>query len=94
MLKSQSKEEYFFKVNKEAAIEAAKQIRLRNLSGIIIIDFINMKDESNLDKIMKVLEKEFMSDPLKVNVIDRTALGLVEITREKKYASLNQQLTS
>jgi Ribonuclease G/E len=53
-----------------------------------------MKDESNLDKIMKVLEKEFMSDPLKVNVIDRTALGLVEITREKKYASLNQQLTS
>lgn len=93
-VKSQSKDDYFFKVNKEAAVEIARQIRLRNLSGIIVVDFINMKDEKLLDEIMSVLEREFRKDPLKVNVIDKTALGLVEITREKKFASLKQQLTS
>ncbi|MCR4781882.1 MAG: ribonuclease E/G [Lachnospiraceae bacterium] len=93
-ISSKSKDEYFFKINKECAIEIAKQIRLRNLSGIIIIDFINMKKSSRLDDIMDVLRVEFRKDPLKVEVVDKTALGLIEITREKKYPSLKQLLFS
>ncbi len=91
-VKSESKDEYFYQINRECALEIAKQIRLRNLSGIIIVDFINMKNPKYLDEIMELLRMEFRKDPLKVEVVDKTKLGLIEITREKKYPSLKQMI--
>lgn len=73
----------FFKVNMEAAIEAARQIRLRNISGIILIDFIDMKEKEHVHALLHCLEQEFKKDKVKTNVIDITKLGLVEITRMK-----------
>lgn len=91
-VKTESKDEYFYQINRECALEIAKQIRLRNLSGIIIVDFINMKNPKYLDEIMELLRMEFRKDPLKVEVVDKTKLGLIEITREKKYPSLKQMI--
>ena len=73
----------FLKINKEAAREAAKQIRLRNLSGIIIIDFINLSKKENMDELIEVLQKELRKDPIATSYVDITKLQLVEITRKK-----------
>lgn len=78
-----NKEHTFFKLNKEAAIEAAKQMRLRNLSGIILIDFIDMEEKDHVEELLKLLEQEMTKDRVPAKVIDMTALGLVEITRKK-----------
>lgn len=83
----------FFKVNMEAAVEIARQIRLRNLSGIIIIDFIDMLDSSRNHQLMKELERLFRMDPVKTVVVDMTALGLVEVTRKKVRRPLHEQFT-
>lgn len=76
-------EETFFKLNLEAAKEIAKQIRLRNLSGIIIVDFIDMKKEENKECLLNTLNEYLKQDPVKTMLIDMTALNLVEITRKK-----------
>ncbi len=76
-------EDAFLKINIEAAKEAARQIRLRNLSGIILIDFINMKDEKSLVSLIEVLRGELKKDPVTTSFIDVTKLQLVEITRKK-----------
>lgn len=76
-------EDAFFKINVEAAKEAARQIRLRNLSGIILIDFINMKEERLLDSLIEILKGELKKDPVITSLIDVTKLQLVEITRKK-----------
>ena len=78
----------FLKINTEAAKEAARQIRLRNLSGIIIIDFINMKSSENNNILMKKLKEFLADDPLKPDLVDMTGLGLVEITRKKSLRPL------
>jgi len=85
-------EDTFFKVNMEAAQEIAKQIRLRNLSGIIIIDFIDMSKQEYKVKLMKVLEELFRKDPVKTTLVDMTALNLVEITRKKVRKPLYEQI--
>lgn len=85
-------QETFFKVNMEAAVEIAKQIRLRNLSGIIIIDFIDMTDKEKKDQLMKELERLFKKDPVKTILVDMTALGLVEVTRKKIKKPLHEQI--
>ena len=90
--KKKDVEETFYKVNMEAAAEIAKQIRLRNLSGIIIIDFIDMKDKDRQKELMKHLKKCLDADPLKAVVVDMTALGLVEITRKKVRKPLYEML--
>jgi len=74
-------------INSRAAIEAARQIRLRNLSGIILIDFINMEKEET-EVISGLLKEEFKKDSLKPKVIDFTPLCICEITRPKKNRSL------
>ena len=79
----QSKEEALLKVNLEAAGEAARQIRLRNLSGIIVIDFINMRKQKNSLRILEELRNAVREDPVKTQVVDLTKLGLVEMTRQK-----------
>jgi ribonuclease G len=84
----------FFKTNMEAAIEIAKQIRLRNLSGIIVIDFIDMDEESNKISLMSHLKELFSKDPIKTVLVDMTALGLVEITRKKVRKPLYEQVNS
>ncbi|WP_313128685.1 ribonuclease E/G [Anaerocolumna sp.] len=84
-------EDTFFKVNMEAAQEIAKQIRLRNLSGIIIIDFIDMSKREYKIRLMKFLEELFRKDPIKTTLVDMTALNLVEITRKKVRKPLYEQ---
>ncbi len=70
-------------VNKEAAAEIARQVRLRDIGGIIIIDFIDMADEASKEEIISVLEEELKKDRTRTNVIGMTGLGLVEMTRKK-----------
>ena len=87
------KETNAFVINVEAAKELALQLRLRNISGIIIVDFINMKSDENKAQLLSVLREETKFDPCKVTVLDYTKLGLVELTREKRYPSLKEVLT-
>ncbi|HWT27424.1 MAG TPA: ribonuclease E/G [Mobilitalea sp.] len=85
-------QETFLKVNLEAAKEIAKQIRLRNLSGIIIIDFIDLELKKDQDQLMEQLEEYFKKDPIKTTLVDMTALGLVEVTRKKMRKPLHEQV--
>ena len=84
----QNIEETFFKVNCEAAKEIAAQLRLRNLSGIIIVDFIDMKDEEHRRKLLSTLKEELVKDHIPAKLIDMTPLGLVEITRQRIRKSI------
>lgn len=85
-------EENFFKTNMEAAEELCRQLRLRNLSGIIIVDFINMKDEEHNKELLKSLSKMLKQDIIPAFVVDITKLGLVEITRKSNGKSLYEQI--
>ena len=78
--------------NGEAAAEVARQLRLRNLSGIIIVDFISMEEESDRKKLMELLRQLVRTDPVPVRVVDMTPLGLVEITRKKEEPPLAELL--
>ncbi|MCC8137439.1 MAG: ribonuclease E/G [Clostridiales bacterium] len=82
----------FYKINMEAAAEAARQIRLRNLSGIILIDFINMDSSESNDELLRFLENLLQKDPVKTVLVDMTRLSLVEITRTKKERPLHEQV--
>ncbi|MFI3172290.1 MAG: ribonuclease E/G [Eubacteriales bacterium] len=86
------KEELYFKINCEAAIEVAMQMRLRNLSGIIIIDFINLKDAKKMREVLKILKEHLQNDKIPTKLIGVTKLQLVEITRMKKRQSLQESL--
>lgn len=90
--KKGEKEDTFFRVNMEAAEEIARQLILRNLSGIIIVDFINMKNKENNEKLVKFLEKLFQNDSNFARIVDVTKLGLMEITRKKTGKPLYEQL--
>ena len=79
------------KINKEAAEDIAYQIKLRNISGIIIIDFINMKDKMEEEKLIKYFTKLVERDKVPTKVIDITTLGLLEITRKKINKYLKEQ---
>ncbi|HKL98502.1 MAG TPA: ribonuclease E/G [Mobilitalea sp.] len=85
-------QETFLKVNREAAKEIAKQIRLRNLSGIIIIDFIDLELSKDKELLMEELESFLKADPIKTTLVDMTALGLVEVTRKKVRKPLHEQI--
>ena len=80
----------YYKINHEAAIEIARQLRLRNLSGIIIVDFINMNDDSQKQKIIDELNSLVKSDKVPTTIVDITKLGLVEITRKKVRKPLHE----
>ena len=90
-LNKKKREEHFYQVNKEAALEIAKQLRLRNLSGIIIVDFIDMELEENTQKLLKVFEEALNKDRIKTTLVDITKLHLVEVTRKKTKKSLLEQ---
>lgn len=79
------------KINLEAAREAAKQIRLRNLSGIIIIDFINIEKEEYTAELLKEFRALLAQDPIQTTLVDITPLNLVEVTRKKVRKPLYEQ---
>lgn len=79
-------------INLEAAEEIAKQIRLRNIGGIIIIDFIDMKSIGDNERLMDDLERFFSKDKNKPYIVDITKLGLVEVTRKKERPTLESEL--
>ena len=76
-------EETVFDTNKIAAAEIARQLRLRNIGGIIVIDFIDMENEAHREKVLEVLKAELEKDRIKTSLVGITALGLVELTRKK-----------
>ncbi len=78
------------KTNLEAAQEIARQIRLRDIGGIILIDFIDMEQERHRRRVMAALQEAVRADRAKTHVIDLTALGLVEITRKRVYQDLEE----
>lgn len=90
--KYEGRRDAFLRVNLEAAEEIARQLRLRNLSGIIIVDFINMKEEESRAEVMECLRKNVYRDKVKTVVVDMTPLGLVEITRRKITKPLREAL--
>lgn len=84
--------ETILKINLEAAKEVARQLSLRNLSGIIIVDFIDMESKEDQDEVMRILDEELSRDPVKSVLVDMTSLGLVEITRKKVRRPLHEVL--
>ncbi len=91
-LGSRNLEETVFRTNLEAAQAAARQLRLRNLGGIIIIDFIDMTDAEHQRQVLRQLQKSMARDPAKATVYDMSPLGLVEMTRKRTTESLERQL--
>lgn len=87
-------QEHYLKINLEAAEEIARQLRLRNLSGIIIVDFIDMKSDESRELLMQALSRAVSADPVPVRVVDMTKLNLVELTRKKVRKSLAEQVKS
>ena len=76
-------EEGIMRINLEAAREAAHQIRLRNLSGIIIVDFINLEEKENTAGLLREFRRRLSQDPIQTTLVDITPLNLVEVTRKK-----------
>jgi ribonuclease G len=85
-------EETVYRTNLEAAQAAARQLRVRNLGGIIIIDFIDMIDAEHRRQVLRMLEKSLDHDHAKSTVYDFSPLGLVEMTRKRTTDSLERQL--
>src|SRR5256885_3899935 len=88
-----SLEETITKTNLEACKEVADQLRLRNLGGMIIVDFIDIDKESNREKVMRSFEESLKHDKAKANVTKISELGLVEMTRKRTRESLGRMLT-
>lgn len=78
----------YLKINREAALEIARQLRLRNLSGMIMVDFINMGSSEEEQNLLAYLKECLEKDPVKTRLVDMTALGIVEITRKKENRPL------
>lgn len=85
-------EETLFKTNLEAAQGIARQLRLRNIGGIIIIDFIDMADVEHRRQVVRALEKALARDRAKVHIAEMSGLSLVEITRKRTRESLERVL--
>jgi ribonuclease G len=91
--KGRSEEESALAINIEAAREIAWQLRLRNLSGIIIVDFINMEEGISDKQLLQTLKEAVKEDKVQTVVVDMTALGLVEMTRKKANKPLHEQIS-
>ncbi len=87
-----SQDETIFRTNMEAAVEVARQLRLRDIGGIIVIDFIDMEIEDHRLKVGLALEESIRRDKAKTNILDMTDLGLVELTRKRVKQSLEKEL--
>jgi ribonuclease G len=89
-LGNRNQEETIYKTNLEAASAIARQLRLRNLGGIIILDFIDMKEAEHRRQVIRVLEKALERDRAKTKVLGVSELGLVEMTRKRTRESLER----
>lgn len=89
---NKSSKDTIYHTNIEAAREIARQLRLRNLSGIIIVDFIDMYSEEYKTKLFNFFDKELRKDKLKARAIDYTSLGLIELTRQKLKRPIYEML--
>jgi len=89
---SRTMEETSFKTNLEAVHEIVHQLRLRNLGGIIVVDFIDMQEEENKRRLLDVLEEALARDHTKTHIIHLSELGLVEMTRKRTRESLERTL--
>ena len=89
--KGKDKEETFYKINLEAAEMIALHLRARNLSGIILVDFINMKKNAHKQQLMEYMRILLKQDNVPADVVDMTGLGLMEITRKKVNPSFREQ---
>lgn len=87
-----SLQETILKTNIEAAKEIALQLRLRDIGGIIVIDFIDMDNESDRQKVLKVFEESLKSDRSKCSILGFTHLGLVEMTRKRVRSNVSEYL--
>ncbi|MGN0305935.1 MAG: ribonuclease E/G [Lachnospiraceae bacterium] len=90
--KKAKEQDTFYQINREAAKEIALQLKLRNLSGIIIIDFINQNSQEQDKELLQYLTKLVKEDSVQTKVMGMTALGLVEVTRKKISPPLWAQL--
>ncbi len=81
--KGKKSSDFILKVNLEAAKEVARQLRIRNYSGMIMVDFINMESEEDRKKLLDSLDAWLSEDKIRTRLVDMTALGIVEITRQK-----------
>ncbi len=88
--KGTNDEELFLTINKEAATEILRQLRLRNLSGMVLVDFINMKNPENEAFIRDLVTTYAKQDFARINVYEFTKLGLLEMTREKKRKAIHE----
>ena len=86
-------EETVFRTNMEAIKEIVRQIRLRDLGGIIVLDFIDMEDEENRAQVFQALEQEIKKDRSKTKILQISEFGLVEMTRKRVRQSLERSLT-
>lgn len=86
--KGMTQGQLYLKTNREAAFEIARQLCLRNLSGMIMVDFINMDSSENEENLLAYLKACLEKDPVKTRLVDMTALGIVEITRKKENRPL------
>lgn len=91
--KRKDRQKTFLKINLEAAKEVANQIRLRNLSGIILVDFIDLEKEEDRNQLMHELRELLRKDAVPTNLVDMTKLQIAEITRKKQKKPLHEQIT-
>jgi ribonuclease G len=89
---SRTLEETIFRTNLEAAVAIARHLRLRNLGGIIIIDFIDMQDEAHRRQVLAALERALAGDRAQTHIVSLSPLGLVEMTRKRTRESLEHLL--
>ncbi|HWO42295.1 MAG TPA: Rne/Rng family ribonuclease [Candidatus Eisenbacteria bacterium] len=89
-----NQEETIVRTNLEAAQEIVRQLRLRNIGGIIIIDFIDMEKEANRKKVYEALKEALKKDKARTNILKISELGLIEMTRQRTRESLENQLLS
>lgn len=89
--KKKDVQNHFLRINKEAAAEIAVQLRLRNLSGIIVVDFIDLENQDAREELMQFFRKELKNDSVPVTLVDMTPLGLVELTRKKTRKPLHEE---
>ena len=79
-------EKTVLKVNKEATVEIAKQLRLRDIGGIIIIDYIDMEEEKSREEIKEILRQNLKLDRAKTQIMEFTKLNLLELTRKHMFS--------
>ena len=91
-VRHRNQEAAILNTNLEAATEIARQLRLRQMSGIIVVDFVDMEDPAHIEQVVERIKEELKKDRVSADFVDMTALGLVEITRKRRGESLADML--